>query len=186
MSKKHLMLFCLLFLNPFFTHATDVDQSGKGRTMWVGIGGGSYSGAVLMPEIKVGLGFPLVSANNWTLEICPQLIGGMVVAVGGGVFLLEPGLVVKLGYSFDFSKNRSLELYGKVPLGYSFILGSSVKGWDAMHGLHLGISPGLAYFFNRSLGIFWEIGFIKQFAFAGSRTDHALIVSGTLGMQFRF
>ncbi|OPZ23549.1 MAG: hypothetical protein BWZ03_00470 [bacterium ADurb.BinA186] len=152
------------------------------------------AGASYYPSMHIGTGnvlsgidFRVAGSDSWKVQIGPQINGALWIS--GGIFLnLDLSAFAKFSYSFALPKQRSIDLYGKLPIGYSYILAGGGGAGGSNSGLHVGFFPGVAYFLNKRVGLFSEIGFLDRIfrLFREGDAVHSFALSANIGVTINF
>ena len=189
MSRISAALFVIGMLNTTLSFA--VDNSGEKLDMgafFIGAGASYYPSMYIgTGNVLSGIDFRVAGSDSWKVQIGPQINGALLIS--GGIFLnFDLSAFAKFSYSFALPNQRSINLYGKLPVGYSYILAGGGGAGGSNSGLHVGFFPGVAYFLDKRVGIFSEIGFLDRIfrLFREDDAVHSFAISAHIGVIINF
>lgn len=180
---KNMIKFCGLF---FFTmslslHAQDnenIKETISNRSLSLGVGS-SIGSNFMFFHGQGELEFTIFRKDRFSLHLGPLID----LSVGKLGLLADFDASLKARYRFPLRKSYAIDVYAKLPIGYTLVaeIGEGPKHLN--HGLNLGLIPGFEFQFNERVGLFVEIGYQSRIIEIFNKPKGYSYASGSLGIK---
>lgn len=122
-----------------------------------------------LPRLQSGLNFPIYQKNGFNLQAGPQINLSLISDLDA---------FIEAAYQISYQVN----LYTKLPLGYTLAFGGGAGAGGLVHGFNIGLLPGLKIDFSKRYGMYIEIGYVSHFF----PEKHLPLGSVSMGLVVKF